>query len=532
MRLLACSALLLSLAATGRGDDDAYWDLARVRGKIFEESGTGARRLLKGWYQFKRDPATDLYSRGREWNYQDEAADHYGSMVPTAYFVDTPAITKGGTLHRTLMQSIELCSTASGIPAPYDLRKKVKLDPGPGKEAQLVFGASEWCKDGLIRIVEVMGRDNDWYKELERLASAIMVWMDRDSVERDVSQHDITEIHGNMLQTLGRLYAMSGDEKYLRWAEAIGDQYLLVDPIQKIKKVGLTDHGNETVVGLGELFVLECQLKRPKAKQYQPAMRKLLDRILEVGRDPQTGLWYYAVDLVTGEKEIHPTLTPPHAWGYVLFACENYDRGTGENRYRAAIEKPVFWFLRQRPIWRHWDHWSDSYESMVVLWKRYPQWPRVFSWLQFMTERHRSCWMEEYGPYSGDHDDGSTARRLALHMNLASQGVRTIPYVERLRLGAFEKNGELFLHAEADVPWSGRLCFDRPRSEYPAARIDWARINETQEWYTVRPQLRYRLVIDDGAPLTLSGKQLIEGVTVELKPGKSRRIRVSPMAGS
>jgi hypothetical protein len=448
-----------------------------------------------------------------------------------AYFVDTPAIEKGGTLHQTLMQSIELCRTPSGIPAPYDLRRKIQLTVPLGREA---FGVSEWCKDGLIRIVEVLGTENDWYRELERVTRAIMTWMSRVDLDKEARPAEVVEIHGNMMQTLGRLYAMSGNEQYLRWAEDIADRYLLVDPIRKIKTVGLTDHGNETVVGAGEIFALECQLKRPKAKQYEPAMRKLLDRILEVGRDRNTGLWYYSVNLETGErvdKAPWATLATahlPHAWGYILFACENYDRGTGENRYRDAIAKPAMWLLRNRPVWAHWDNWSDSYESMIVLWKRYPYFPRVFSWLQFMTERHRSCWMEEYGPYSGDHDDGSTGRRLVLHMNLASQGVRMIPYREKLRLGAFPKNRELYLHAESDVPWSGRLCFDWPRSEHKTAKIDWARINETQEWYTVRAQRRYRLAIDGGAPVTVSGRQLIDGVPLQLQPGRGRRIRLAP----
>jgi hypothetical protein len=30
---------------------------------------------------------------------------------------------------------------------------------------------------------------------------------------------------------------MTGDEKYLRWAERIGDAYLLTDPIKKIRKM-------------------------------------------------------------------------------------------------------------------------------------------------------------------------------------------------------------------------------------------------------------------------------------------------------
>lgn len=503
------------------GEQDQWWALARDRGRIYDECGRGASRLLKGWYRFKRDPDTGLYSRDKgTWDYQDEAADHYGSLVLIAYFVDTPAIAPGGILHQTLRNSIRLCSTPSGIPAPYDIRKKVKLDPGPGKEEELVFGAAEWCKDGLNRTVETLGTDNDWYAHLLSLSTAIMKWSDRQRSGKGLPAN--VEIRGNMLQVLPRLYTMSGDEQLLRWAEDIGDEYLLADPLQKIGRTSLRDHGCELIGGLGELFALECQLKRPKARAYQPAMRKLLDRILEVGRDKRSGLWREWVDVVTGTAEGGP----PDTWGYALFAYENYDRGTGEKGYTAAIEKPMRWLIENRPGWTNWDDWSDSYESMMALWKRYPDVQRVFAWLHWMTERHRSGWMEPYGPYSGGHFDGSTGRTLVIHMNLASQGVRTVPYMEGLRLGGVQEDGGLYLSAESDVSWRGRLCFDWPRSEHKFGKVDWARINETPEWYTVRPQLRYRVTVDGGAPATLTGKQLIEGFALDLKPGSSRRIRV------
>ena len=141
----ALATLLAGVAALwparAEDNDATYWDLARVRGKIYQESGIGASRLLKGWYAFQRDPDTGLYSRGRVWNYENEAADHYGSLVPIAYFVDTAALEENGTLLNTLRTARKLCSTPSGIPAPYDLVKKIKLDAGPGRESGLVFGA-------------------------------------------------------------------------------------------------------------------------------------------------------------------------------------------------------------------------------------------------------------------------------------------------------------------------------------------------------------------------------------------------------
>ena len=257
--------ILLDPAAEAAEPGPLTWKLARARGRVFEESGRNASRLLKGWYKFKRDPDTSLYSRSGVWDYHNEAADHYGSLVLVAYFVDTPAIAPGGILHETLRRSMELCSTPSGIPAPYDTVKKVKLDPGPGREGELVYGAAEWCKDGLNRIVETLGPDNGWYGHLESVTQALMRWSDGKPISGGLpAKVKRDEVHGNLLQTLPRLYANSGNEDYLRWAEAIADSYLLNDPVALIGKTTFSDHGGEMFGGLGELFALECQLGRPK----------------------------------------------------------------------------------------------------------------------------------------------------------------------------------------------------------------------------------------------------------------------------
>ncbi len=81
---------------------------------------------------------------------------------------------------------------------------------------------------------------------------------------------------------------------------------------------------------------------------------------------------------------------------------------------------------------------------------------------------------------------------------------------------------------EADQAWAGRLAFDRPRSERKAARLDWARINETPEWFTVRPGTSYAVVVDSKKPLRIDDAELIQGVTVRVSADKPHKIRVAP----
>lgn len=538
--LKATGRVLVSLIAIAIGGQPTYaaqqssaeaaWRLARQRGAIYGDCGRNAARLLQGWLDQKQDPETHLYSRGRTWDYHNEAADHYSSLVLMAFYVRPELAQPGGPLHQTLLSSQKLCATPSGLPTTYDLRSGTR-----GKTAS--FGQlSEWLRDGLIRITEVMGTDNDWYREMERLVDAMLAEAEkRGGTAKAISGHETT---GNMLQTLARLYAMSGKERYLRAAEALADDSAVLHGRVSTNRVRFIDHGCELVPGLAELFALESQLKRPKAAQYREPLRQLLDGILAASAHPQTGLFCTSKVAAKGQREWQ---RPPDTWGYVLFAYENYDRATGENRYRAAIEKPMRWLVGsharysalKQTLWpnsRSSDDWSDSFESMIVLWNRFPQIQGAFGWLDWATSRHvhRRHGTKRYGPFTGGHFDGSTGRTLCLHMMLCSQGVRTVPSAEGLCLGAVQRDGALLLSLESRGDWRGRLCFAPPRDEHRAATIDWARINEMPQWFVVRPEAKYVVTIDGGPPAVLSGRELIRGVEMSSGPGQLRQIRVTP----
>jgi hypothetical protein len=170
---------------------------------------------------------------------------------------------------------------------------------------------------------------------------------------------------------------------------------------------------------------------------------------------------------------------------------------------------------------------------MIVLWNRAQHIEGGFEWLDWATHQHvhRRHSEREYGPFTGGHFDGSTGRTLCLHMMLCSGGVRAVPFAEGLRLGAVEKEGELFLMLEADATWRVRLCFDGPRAEHKGATINWARINEMPRWFVVRPERKYTVVLDSGEPAIVAGERLIRGLQVALGPKGLRRIRVTPASG-
>jgi len=505
------------------------WRASQARGKIYADCGKNVSRLMRGWIELKRDPKTHLYSRGKTWDYHNEAADHYSSLVLMAFYVAPEHNEPGGTFHQTMVNSRKLCATPNGIPAVYSLKTHE-----PGRMA--TFGElSEWLRDGLIRIVEVMGTENIWYEEMVRLTDALLAEAEnRGGVFQSFKGH---EPWGNMLQTLARLYAISGDEKYLLAAEEIADR-LLLDPKHAIKRVRYQDHGCELTPGLAELFILESKLRRPKAAEYRKPLERLLDRILVDAAHPVTGLFCVKA------KEAGQWNQPTDTWGYVLFGHENYDRATGIDRYRAAITKPLRWLLESRAdygkyaktLWpraRSSDDWSDSYESMIVLWNRYPEVGDGFAWLDWATLQHihRRQPAKTFGPYTGGHFDGSTGRTLCIHMMMCSQGVRHVPVQPGLCVGAVQRDGELLLTVQSDAPYRGRLCFDGPRTEHRGARIGWARINEMPQWYVVRPEKEYAVSVGQRPPRVLKGQALVEGMSIDVAPGKPLKIRCRTRTG-
>ena len=127
----------------------------------------------------------------------------------------------------------------------------------------------------------------------------------------------IEEVNGEMLQTLSRVYWMTGDKKYLDWAIRIGDYYLLGErDLTQIDYLRIRDHGCEIIGGLSELYVTTHFADPQKKEEYKQPFYALLDRVLEVGRN-EDGLFYNAINPKTGEIADSNIVDN---WGYVFDA--------------------------------------------------------------------------------------------------------------------------------------------------------------------------------------------------------------------
>ena len=69
----------------------------------------------------------------------------------------------------------------------------------------------------------------------------------------------------------------------------------------------------------------------------------------------------------------------------------------------------------------------------------------------------------------------------------------------------------------ADKPWKGRLVFDQPRHKTVMHMpLDYPRINQFPEWFTVDNDKTYRITGGDGTATDCSGKQLRDGLSVQV----------------
>ncbi len=138
---------------------------------------------------------------------------------------------------------------------------------------------------------------------------------------------------------------------------------------------------------------------------------------------------------------------------------------------------------------------------------------------------------QDDGIIGGWHGDGNFARTAIMYALWKQQGVTIQPWREDVRLGAFESGGLLQLLVAADKPWQGRLIFDAPRHKTHMPQ-DYPRINQFPEWFTIDEQADYEVAVEPGEQNTYSGRQLLDGLAVELtSPVAPVRLKVRRLSG-
>ena len=472
------------------------------------------------------------------WTPENSAADNFPFMVITAHFT-RPEIA-GPLLWKSLVGEKSLTISQFGLPDAYDFNKRSRLYYNLDR---LIFGASEYAKDGIVPMLEILGR-GVWSDRMQELVSGIF---DAASVKTRVGNLPSadSEVNGEMLQILCRLYWMTGYNKYLKWAERIGDAYCYevipsndwlpvhhwnFDTQEGDGKFKSRDHGCEIVSGLALLYAIETEKKSSRANSYYLPIKKMLNRIQEIAAD-SSGLLYNEVDIKTGEITRGGF---SDCWGYNYYSYYTFYMATGEKKYRNYVEhvlknihkyRDYRWEPRGDINQSH-DGYADSIEGALGLLCHLPV-PTAFDWVETEIQR-LFAFQKEDGIIEEWHGDGNFARTVLMYAFYKTQGLYCKPWRKDLLLSAEQTENGLEVFVYSNKPWSGKICFDPPRhSRFLGMPKDYPRINSFPEWYTVDPLSVYVIREEGGKQMNVIGENLIKGHDVKLKAKSPLRLNIT-----
>jgi hypothetical protein len=196
-----------------------------------------------------RDERSGLFRpTGAEWNYRDTAADCYPFYVWAAFYTDKQVLDT--VMIDALKAEQRLCNELDRVPVSYDMDQGQKI---PMDFDAMVFGASEYAKDGLVPIVEITGQEYPWFERMRAIVDDVFQHARYDTPYGKIPSTNV-EVNGDLLQILPRLYCATGEAKYLEWAHRLADYYLLPG---KFVPSRLSDHGCEIIGGLGLVFAVD-----------------------------------------------------------------------------------------------------------------------------------------------------------------------------------------------------------------------------------------------------------------------------------
>jgi len=464
------------------------------------------------------DPNTGLYPADGSWNYRDTAADCYPFLCWAAFVVDKDAL--NGPVRNVLHAERKLCNHLDRIPVPYDWRKGVKLVPD---HDEMVFQASEYVKDGLVAIVEVTGKD-EWFDRMIAIEEDLWKHARIDTPFGKIPSTNV-EVNGDDLQSLPRLYAMTGREEFVTWAERLADYYFVKPDFVPER---LRDHGCEMIGGLGLLLAVEKQNNRPKAAEYEPKLKRMFDTILAKGCNEDGLMFNHLAKRDGGNGKLSD------GWGYNYVGYLCYDMALGRPVYREQVART----LRNlsKPLYDNYnwegnysiDGFADSIEGAIYLLNRVAV-EEGFQWVDREMARSvtRSNEPLETAKLWGTMKlEANGVRTVLMHALMHTQGLIARPWQKGLQLGAVRTDDGLIIVMKSDKPWSGKLHFDIPRhKEYMGFTQDWPRMNTLPEWFTVEPAQEYTILDpESGSKTTRTGKELHEGMDIILTAGVEKQL--------
>ncbi len=266
----------------------------------------------------------------------------------------------------------------------------------------------------------------------------------------------------------------------------------------------------------------------------------MLNRILAVGRNDD-GLFYNAVDPKNGTVKWEGTADN---FGYTLNGFYTVFQIDSVEAYKEATIKALA-VLDQKYRNYDWergssDGYADAIEGALNLYAREPlsstrDWIeseiQVMWSLQDSSHRKNAQKWKGSGIIEGWHGDGNFARTTIMYCLWKSQGATIQPWRSDIKLGAVDSDDGIILSIKADEDWQGILKFDAPRHHIIMQMpVDWPRINQFPEWFTVNANDAYEVKdLTNGSSTNYKGKQLLEGIELALKKYVIHPIKVSPI---
>jgi hypothetical protein len=539
--------LMLVVAGVVGAGGSGPFEAAQRHGAQAHEALVRSKHVLDA-YLNRRDPVTGLLPRRAgddTWYVGDSAADLYPFLVMAAYYTDRRAfeqdmqeILRQEILHSTRVGALSDNVLAGGAGFEHDT---VDMD-------RLMFGSCEYVKDGLLPLVELLGH-HGWYARMVRIVDDIIAHAPHDTPYGRLPSLS-AEVNGELLQALARLAFHTHDRRYVATGLAITRFYFeevipksnglpahmwnLQEGKPASERFVLSDHGNEIVAGLSE-FVL--YLKESAHPAYGPLARPLADLVhllLDVGRN-EDGMWYTSISTAD-----HSPVDARHAhcWGYLYNGVYTAYLITGEARFRdetqralkTATEKP--WYLDDpEGSGRNYgsNAYSDALESAIVFINRFPD-DGMAAVLdecvaRFLARQRADGIIEDW------YGDGNYVRTALMYALMKSQGAWVEPWRPDLRLGAARDGDETVFVLNADQPWQGRIRFDTPRHRaHFHLPVNYTRLNEWPEWFTVELDRLYRVRIGEQETLR-TGAELVQGFEVAVTSPEAVALRVVALPG-
>ncbi|MBX3178846.1 MAG: hypothetical protein KF886_15940 [Candidatus Hydrogenedentes bacterium] len=503
MRAKSFLSIALLLATPALADP---WQDADQNGEQARQAFLACSRFVDGWLQHA-DPVSGLIPRNLAkdfyWNARDAAADNYPFMVLSAFYTNRALF--DGRMHDMLRAEQRLTNRVGALPDDFVFATQSFRTEEPDMAA-VIFGASEYVKDGLLPLNELLG-PSPWTDRMIELLDGI--W-EHAEIDTEVGKLPSTshEVCGELMQGYARVYWMTGEERYRDRAFQLAAYFLDHHSPIEAEALRLDDHGCEVIGGLSEVYYIASKEDAERHARWKPEMHRILDRILEVGRDAH-GLLYNRIDPRDG-KILDEDRTDN--WGYNYNAFLVVAQVDDAPRFEEAVRFTLQNLMANKDF--PWegdiaDGIADSLEGGLNLMNRLPE-PAAAEWADYMAVRLLAK-QRDTGVVAGWHGDGNFARTALMWALWKTQGCYLEPWRNDLRIGAVpDENGGLYLAVSADWPWEGTIRFDIPRhSEYFEMPDDYPRLNQFPEWFTVAEDAQYTV---DGAATT--GAELRAGLPV------------------